>query len=211
MTLGQGAGFTSLDWAREQFIALFGIDPHPGTFNIEIQDGPDQLTWDAVRSRPGNPIIVGEPGACDARGYPIRIEDTVFGAIVLPEVSGYPERQIEIIAAVPIRDHLSVTDGAMISIGGDFLYTHEQTGNFSLDLAHVECVGDWQWLEVGGTDVGLVWQLVLPNNFGYQQLIIGAPDHASVVGLIDIHDNLQPGVADALYLFGGLRCMDGAC
>ena len=96
--------------------------------------------------------------------------------------------------------------GGTVSVGGDFRYTHTNTANLSLGLAHVECVGDWQWLEVGGTDFDLQWQFLPDDNFGYRQLVIGRPGHVTVVQLVDLFDNHQAGKPDALYLFGGLRC-----
>ena len=92
--------------------------------------------------------------------------------------------------------------GGTISVGGDFLYTHENTADLSLGLATAECVGDLQQLEVGGMDRDVEWQLIPDDNFGYEQLIIGQAGYASRVELVDLHDNLEPGLADALYLWG---------
>ncbi|MCH8251803.1 MAG: hypothetical protein IID36_05060 [Planctomycetes bacterium] len=111
--------------------------------------------------------------------------------------------------------------GGTVRVGGDFLYTHENAADLSLGLAQLECVGDWQWLEVGGTDFNLACDSIPDDNFGYLQLIIGQAGHASVVQLVDLHDNHQPGVADALYLFNfedddckggieGLRMLGGS-
>jgi CTP-dependent riboflavin kinase len=35
--LGEGAAFTGLPWAREQFIARLGLDPFPGTVNLVLE------------------------------------------------------------------------------------------------------------------------------------------------------------------------------
>jgi CTP-dependent riboflavin kinase len=47
---------------------------------------------------------------------------SVAGAVVVPMVAGYPEDQLEIIAAIGLRDALAVEDGAgllvRIDLGG---------------------------------------------------------------------------------------------
>jgi riboflavin kinase len=34
--LGEGAGFTRLDWVRREFLAKLGFEPYPGTFNLHM-------------------------------------------------------------------------------------------------------------------------------------------------------------------------------
>jgi HAD superfamily hydrolase (TIGR01509 family) len=116
--VGQGAGFTQLDWAVEQFVAECGIDPYPGTLNVVVTDERDVATWSAIRDRQGIRLRAAEPNACDSRLFPVRIGDRFPAAVVLPEVPGYPEDQIEIIAALPLRQHLAVADGDRVEISG---------------------------------------------------------------------------------------------
>ena len=116
--VGQGAGFTELEWAKTAFIAECGIDPFPGTLNLLVEEPEHRATWLDVKTGPGQRIDASDPASCDALLYPIRICDSLPGAIVLPEVSGYAEDQIEIIAALPLREHFSVADGDRIEIAG---------------------------------------------------------------------------------------------
>ena len=92
--------------------------------------------------------------------------------------------------------------GGTLRIGGDFSYTHQNTADLSLGLARVECVGASQLLEVGGTDVDVQVGRLPDRNFGFEQLTIGQAKQASRVELVDLYDNLEPGFADALYLWG---------
>jgi HAD superfamily hydrolase (TIGR01509 family) len=113
---GKGASFTRLPWAREQFLARLGIDPHPGTLNLVLDEAGTRSSWDALRARPGEPIQPPESGFCAARCYPVRLEGWLPGAIVLPEVPGYPTSQVEVVSALPLRETLSRSDGDHISL-----------------------------------------------------------------------------------------------
>jgi riboflavin kinase len=115
---GQGVarGFTREPWARAAFVAAVGIDPYPGTLNLRIADGPARVAWIAARNRRG--IVMPAPDAsfCDGRLFRASISAatsgaSVVGAVVVPMVAKYPEEQLEIIAAVGLRDALGVEDG----------------------------------------------------------------------------------------------------
>ncbi len=106
--------------------------------------------------------------------------------------------------------------GGTVSVGGDFLYEHEDIADLSLALAHVECDGTSQRMEVGGTDFDLDWDF-LDDNFGFEQLTVGQAGQATTVELVDLVDNHQECVPDALYLWGnedtgleGLRILGGS-
>jgi phosphoglycolate phosphatase len=115
---GQGAGFTRLGWAVEQFVSGCGIDPHPGTLNLAVTDAEHCATWSALRQRQGIRLQAESPDSCDARLFPVRIGGRYPAAIVLPDVPDYPCDQIEIIAALPLRQHLAVADGDLVEISG---------------------------------------------------------------------------------------------
>lgn len=112
---GQGASFTSLDWVRAQLTDELGIDPFPGTLNLSLP-GDALPAWRALKSEPG--VLIRPPDAsfCDGRAYPVRIGGRVPGAIVLPEVPGYPDSQLELLAAVPLRELLGLADGDSVSV-----------------------------------------------------------------------------------------------
>ncbi len=114
--LGEAEGFTQLDWARRQFVDKLGIDPYPGTVNLVLEDSADLKKWAEVRAAPG--ILMESPQAdwCNGRCYKVRIEGKIPGAIVLPEVPGYPESKLEMIAPVGVRDTLGIADGDPVTI-----------------------------------------------------------------------------------------------
>lgn len=114
--LGEAAGFTSLDWARAAFRDAVGIDPWPGTVNLQPSNPASRAGWDRVRARPGIVLPAPRPDWCDARCYRARIAGRIDAAVVIPEVENYPEDQIELIAAVGVRDALGIRDGDPVTV-----------------------------------------------------------------------------------------------
>ena len=116
--IGQGKYFTRLEWARHQFVEKLGIDPFPGTINLIIDNPESMKVWKRLQGTPGVRINHPNEGPqdCDARCYPVSIERQIDGAIVLPEVAGYPPIQVEIIAAMGVRDALDIDDGDSVSL-----------------------------------------------------------------------------------------------
>jgi phosphoglycolate phosphatase len=114
--LGQAAGFTQIAWVRRQLIDLAGIDPHPGTVNLTLQDERNRARWRRWRDTPGHRMEPPDAASCSARCYPVQIAGRVPGAVVLPDVAAYPEEKIELVAALPIRRHLSLGEGARLRV-----------------------------------------------------------------------------------------------
>ena len=110
---GQGRHFTRLGWARRQFMEKLDIDPFPGTVNLIVDDPQSARVWNRLKGTPGVRIENPNSGLrdCRARCYPVSIDGRIDAAIVLPEITGYPPVQIEIIAAVGVRDALGIDDG----------------------------------------------------------------------------------------------------
>lgn len=123
---GQGAGFTGLAWARSQFIEHCGIDPHPGTLNIIVEHAAHRSTWRDMTRSPVAFVRPPDPGACDAALYPVSVSAApggsgaggraIPGAVVHPDVPDYPLDQIEVIAAVNLREYFGVADGDTLSL-----------------------------------------------------------------------------------------------
>lgn len=113
--LGQAAAFTRLGWVRRHFIDAAGIDPHPGTVNLQVLDEhlPD---WESLRALPGEPMESPDAGYCSARSYPVRIDGRMPGAIVLPQVPDYPQHKLEFVAALPVRQRLALAEGAHLRL-----------------------------------------------------------------------------------------------
>jgi HAD superfamily hydrolase (TIGR01509 family) len=111
--LGQAANFTQLDWVRRHFVDLAGIDPHPGTVNLDVTDEKYQRLW---KTWPGDAMPSADAAFCSALCYPVRIAGRIPGAIVAPQVADYPEHKVEFVAALPVREHLSLQEGALVRL-----------------------------------------------------------------------------------------------
>lgn len=72
--------------------------------------------WDALKTEPGHSVVPPGPGSCRARCYPVRLNGRLPGAIILPEVPGYPQGQVEVIAALSARETLSLRDGDRVTL-----------------------------------------------------------------------------------------------
>ena len=113
---GQASGFTEQGHAKQQFLDKLGIDTWPGTLNLKLNDAASVAEWQSLRNRDGIDICPPDPDHCHARGYPVQINGQLTGAIIFPQVDGYPDDQVEIIAPLALRRHFSVNDGDRLTL-----------------------------------------------------------------------------------------------
>ena len=114
--MGRAAEFTRLDWVRRQLLALAGIDPYPGTVNLTLAGEAHLERWRAWRGMPARSMEPADAAFCRARCYTVRIQGRIPAAIVLPEVPAYPDDKVELVAALPLRQHLALDEGAMLGV-----------------------------------------------------------------------------------------------
>jgi CTP-dependent riboflavin kinase len=116
--LREGRFFTRLPWARKQFVDKLGIDPYPGTLNIELFDDVDVEKYQIIAAHNGIEIIPAGPKYCKAKCFPILIGDNeeIKGALVIPQVPDYEKRKLEIISTVRLKDALSLKTNDIVSI-----------------------------------------------------------------------------------------------
>jgi riboflavin kinase len=114
---GEGKFFTRAEWARAAFQELVAIDPWPGTFNLRVSDQASRAAWAELNETSGLPLRAPDPAWCDGRCYPaLLVQGDIRAAIVVPEVADYAPDQVEIVAAVSIRESLGVGDGDRIEV-----------------------------------------------------------------------------------------------
>lgn len=113
--VGEAAGFLSIDWVREGMRRAFGFEPWPGTLNLRME-GADWQRWRARLMAHPAIILEPAPGFCPARCFAVRLADRIDAAIVFPDVPGYPEDKLEIVAPLHLRTALSLRDGDRLRV-----------------------------------------------------------------------------------------------
>lgn len=113
---GTAVNFTGADWARRAFIDLVAIDPFPGTLNLRLDEPIAQAVWAQAQRSGGLLMAAPDPAWCDGRLWPVILPEGIAGAIVRPDVPGYAEDLVEIIAAVNLRQTLGLVDHALIEV-----------------------------------------------------------------------------------------------
>ena len=114
--LKESSYFTGLPWVRQQFTAKLGIDPYPGTLNLDIVDAEDLARLRKIKQGKGIEIDPSEPGFCSAKCFHVLVGGRVKGAAVIPQVPDYPEGKLEIISSDWISDVLSLNIGDIVPV-----------------------------------------------------------------------------------------------
>jgi len=113
--LGEAGRFTELPWVQRQFRDRFGFLPFPGTLNLEVRGA----AWAAARRllrRETGVVLEPREGFCAAKCFRAVVGDNVEAVVVLPEVPGYPEGKLELVAAESIRRRLGLCDGDVLHV-----------------------------------------------------------------------------------------------
>jgi riboflavin kinase len=121
--LGRAASFMALDWVQEALHQALGFRCFPATLNLRPKDAADARLWQAVRYESGGVSLPAADGHCRARLYRVKIrvsedraDHKVEGAVLLPDVSGYPNDKIEVVAPVRLKDVYGVKDGDLLTL-----------------------------------------------------------------------------------------------
>jgi riboflavin kinase len=120
--LGRASSFMSLNWVQQGVQKSLGFTPYPATLNVRPRALEDGRVWETVRKEsPGIPLPANDGAFCSARLYPIEIETSsqlqrTKGAVLVPEVNGYPNDKLEIIAPVRIKDAYGLNDGDELTV-----------------------------------------------------------------------------------------------
>jgi riboflavin kinase len=115
--LGRAASFMALDWVQSALSDKLGFSPYPGTLNLKLVTAREKELWRAARET-GPRIEITAPDAahCQARCFLVEIEGKHQGAVILPEVEGYPADKIEVVASVRLKDAIKITDGDPVTL-----------------------------------------------------------------------------------------------
>jgi len=111
--LSEGRKFTELPWVRRQVKEQLGFEPHPGTLNLSLSSDTE---IGILLSRFEGQEILPEKGYFAGRLYRASIMGRVSGAVIRPDVPGYREDVVEIVAPVCLREELHLRDGDEVEV-----------------------------------------------------------------------------------------------
>jgi riboflavin kinase len=107
---GEAAEFIKLSWVKAQIIEKLGFIPYNGTLNVKLNE--ESLTLKRRFLKKAKPIQILPPkGFCSGTCFRAVFMDKLECAIVIPDVDGYPEDVIEIIAPINLREKFQLKDG----------------------------------------------------------------------------------------------------
>jgi riboflavin kinase len=111
---GGGKKFVELEWVKRQINAILGFTPYAGTLNIRLSDKSAEQRRKLLENAASLTVRPAE-GYYNGKLFKASI-GMLECAIVIPEVAGYPENVLEIIAPVNLREKLQLADGDEIVV-----------------------------------------------------------------------------------------------
>jgi CTP-dependent riboflavin kinase len=112
---GQGSGrkYLELTWVMQQIEEKLGFKPYPGTLNLMLSE--ESARFRKLLEKAKSVKI------CPAEGYCVGIIvkatiNKVECVLVIPQVEGYPENILEIIAPANLRETLKLKDGDSVAV-----------------------------------------------------------------------------------------------
>jgi riboflavin kinase len=111
---GEGTQFLNFPWVRKQIEEKLGFAPYEGTLNVRLYK--DSINLRKTLTSASGMEILPQPGFCRGRLLKACLMGAVVCAVVVPEVGGYPEDVIELVASVNLREKLQLSDGDLVVV-----------------------------------------------------------------------------------------------
>jgi len=110
---GDGKKFMELPWVKRQIEEKLGFTPYPGTLNLQLSE--ENVKHKKLLEKAHSIKVCPAEGYCNGTLIKAYI-GTLECVIVVPEVAGYPEDLLEIIASVNLRERLKLEDGSEVTV-----------------------------------------------------------------------------------------------
>lgn len=112
---GEGTGnlFVNLPWARKQFRRKLKFNPYLGTLNLQVSS---RKVIKELRNATRGVKIEAPEGFYEGRCFEAVVLGKVRGAVVVPDVPGYPSDVLEIVAPINLREELKLKDGMELTV-----------------------------------------------------------------------------------------------
>ena len=110
---GNGIKYLSLPWVRTQLEEKLGYAPFLGTLNLRLTDKSVRRRKSLRKAKPI--VIFPVEGYCIGLLFKGFTRDTECG-VIIPQIKGYPDDLLEVIAAVNLRETLKLKDGEVLTV-----------------------------------------------------------------------------------------------
>jgi riboflavin kinase len=110
---GDGRKYLSLRWVRKQVKQKMGFVPYVGTLNLLLSGKSTELRKALEKDQ--QMIICPAQGYCIGKLYRAAIQEAEC-AVIIPDVAGYPENYLELIAADNLRQKLRLRNGDEVTV-----------------------------------------------------------------------------------------------
>ena len=110
---GDGKKFMELRWVKRQITEKLGFTPYAGTLNLKLAEESAKQRK-LLEKTPSAKVLPAE-GYCEGLLFKALI-GIAQCAIVVPQVAGYPNDLLEVIASVNLREALQLEDGCEVTV-----------------------------------------------------------------------------------------------
>jgi riboflavin kinase len=110
---GEGAKFIELTWAKKQMEQKLGFTLFPGTLNLKLT--PENVKNGKLLKKEAGFEITPPSGYCQGKFFKARLNG-VECAVLIPEVPGYPNNVVEVVASANLREKLCLSDGSLVEV-----------------------------------------------------------------------------------------------
>jgi riboflavin kinase len=109
----KGTRYTSFPWVVLRIREVLGFEPFPGTLNISVS--PEYRISEFLRKNKGAKIEA-KKGYYSGQIHKVLINGRVEGGFVKPDVPGYLENVVELVAPVSLREMFDLEDGDEVEV-----------------------------------------------------------------------------------------------
>jgi len=110
---GDGEKFLELQWVKQQIKEKLGFTPYPGTLNVRLSE--ESAERRKLLEKAASMTVCPAEGYCNGKLFKASVGMVKCG-IVIPEVAGYPENVLEIIAPINLREKFQLADNDEITV-----------------------------------------------------------------------------------------------
>ena len=117
--LGEGKYYLSFPQYTKQFEEKFSFLPYPGTLNIKVDEAKAEAFISSLAPHYIHGFETKERTFGGLTAYRVRINNSVFGCIVVPDRTHHSKKELEIVSSPFLRKKFSLEDGDKISVMGE--------------------------------------------------------------------------------------------